>query len=336
MTIKLPDPVSRQADTPLSQITDIVAGGDTPPPDLQTPEVAPDGLPTGNDPFAPVDADSGEPVQVAGAGSALYKVIEKVGKKAVKVVDDLRGKAPERAPDLGAPPPPAPVPAPPAPKPKTLPEIKQGVMERAAKLPPEADAMQTAGRVQTRAATPELVKPPVEPGRTEWRNFRSDKLQAPEDIKRLIDDVATKNQGFQQARRGTVSHAQTRAESQQYGLDDLLQRRPAESWNAAQLTAGRDILLELTTRIDKAARHVTGGKASAEDMLGFRQMLAQHAAVQETLQGAVAEAGRALMGAPCRVPVGSGCGRTGLAHAAERAIDLDNMGDGSPAGCMSP
>ncbi len=284
MTVKLPDPVHPQADTQLSQITNLLSGGDIPLPDAPAPEVARDGLPTVDDPFAPVNADSGEPVQVAGLG--LKEMAKKIGSKIKSATGSLDKAASAATP-------PAPPPAP-KPKPKSLQEIKQGVMERAARLPPEPDAMQQAQRMKTRADTPDPMKPPVEPGRTEWRNFRSDKLQVPDDITRLIDDVAEKNQGFKEARRGVVSHAQTATESQQYGLEDLLRRKPAEAWNAAQLTAGRDILLELSTRIDKAARHVASGAASAEDMLAFRQMLAQHAAVQETLQGAVAEAGRAL------------------------------------------
>jgi|GEM_PF-6811988 len=276
MTFKLPDPSPTQGDAPLAQIVDKLAGGEKPRPEPPAIDVASDGLPTGADPLEPVDTDTGEPIQIAGLGSALKGIVSSIGKKAA------------------SPPPvhPAPPDAAAIPKPKTLPEIKQGVIERAAKLPPQDVAARQAQDITARAASP--IPQVVEPGRTEWRNFRSDRLQTSDDIKALIDDVAMQNDGFTDARRGVVSWQQTADEAQQYHLEDILRRKPAEAWNAAQLTAGRDILLELGKRIQTAAQKVSGADASAEDMLAFRQMLAQHAAVQETLQGAVAEAGRAL------------------------------------------
>lgn len=281
--INFPDPAPAKSSNMVAKITDMLspAGPGVTEPDPLKTEVAADGLPTA-DPFEVRDA--GEPVQVAGIGSMLKNLVRRGGPSAAHHTP---------SPSQITPPPAAVPPAvPPVPKPKTLPEIKQGVMERAAGLPPEADALKQAHDMAARSASP--IPQAIEPGRTEWRNFRSDKLQTTDSIKALIDDVAEKNGGFQEARRGVVSHEATRAESQQYGIEDLLRRKPSQAWNAAQLTAGRDILLELSTRIDKAAKHVTSGNASAEDMLDFRQMLAQHAGVQETLQGAVAEAGRAL------------------------------------------
>jgi hypothetical protein len=285
MTFKLPDPSPTQGDAPLAQIVDKLAGGEKPQLDPPAIDVASDGLTTGADPLETIDTDTGEPIQIAGLGSALKGIVSSIGKKVGQ---------------QAASPPPVHPPAPPAaaasaaaiPKPKTLPEIKQGVIERAAKLPPQDVAAQQAQDITARAASP--IPQAVEPGRTEWRNFRSDKLQTSDDIKALIDDVAMQNDGFTDARRGVVSWQQTADEAQQYNLEDILRRKPAEAWNAAQLTAGRDILLELGGRIQAAAQKVSGAGASADDMLAFRQMLAQHAAVQETLQGAVSEAGRSL------------------------------------------
>lgn len=242
--------------------------------------------------------DDGEPVQVAGVVSALrgaFRAMRKGGKGAEQAAEAAAKEPPPAAAAGATPPPqtppqpPAATPEPPAPKPKrpSVQEIKQGVIDRATPSPGEAAGI---------ANQMNKGKPPgpSDPGRPPYRNFRGDKLQTTDDIKALIDDVAEKHGGFMEARRGTVSHAQTAQEAQQYGLDELLGRKPAEAWNAAQLTAGREILLELSERISKAAALIDGGKASAEDMLAFRQMLGQHAAVQETLQGAVAEAGRAL------------------------------------------
>jgi hypothetical protein len=239
-----------------------------------------------------------EPVQVAGVAGALKGVIGRVLKKGEKAAGAGTEAATdaEKAATAAAPPappnvPPAapqPVAPPPAPKPQraTTEKIKQGVIERSTPDVPEAQGIaseMTSGAKRT-----------VEPGRTGWRNFRSDKLATTDDIKALIDDVAEKTGGNMEARRGVVTNAQTNQEAQQYGIEELLGRKPAEAWNAAQLSAGREILLELSSRISSSAKLIDAGRATPEDMLAFRQMLGTHAAVQETLQGAVAEAGRAL------------------------------------------
>lgn len=282
MTFKI-NPSLADSDASLLQLDNILTGGEasTQPP-LKL-DVASDGLPTEADPLDTVFADTGEPVQVAGF-SALKGLVKGLGR--------TKPQAPTPSLPTAAPQIPPGAPTPTTPKPKTLPEIKQGVIERAAKLPDEAAARQTAQDITARSASP--IPQAVEPGRTEWRNFRSDRLQTTDDIKALIDDAAAQGDGFTEARRGTVSWQQTAAESKQYALEDILRRKPAEAWNAAQLTAGRNILLELGGRIQSAALKITGSGANADDMVAFRQMLAQHSAVQETLQGAVAEAGRAL------------------------------------------
>lgn len=243
--------------------------------------------------------DDGEPIQVAGVASALKGLAGKILRKGEKkAADEAAGAAQDasKAPEApaGATPPPEPPAAPPqapAPEPKppkkTVEQIKADVIKRAT-----PDAEQAAGIAN--AMNRMGIVPPTAPGRTPYRNFRADKLQTTDDIKALIDDVAEKSGGFVEARRGVQSWRDTAGQAKDYGIDELLGRKPAEAWNAPQLHAGREILLELSERIGKAAKIIDSGKASAEDMLAFRQMLGQHAAVQETLQGAVAEAGRAL------------------------------------------
>lgn len=264
--------------------------GDPAAPSL--PPAQPDPLPVdapdvtgGGQPLEGAD----EPVQVAGVAAAIRGIVEKFGG-----VFRKGSKAPANpaAPAAAAPPPPPPPVAKPAPSSAPAPKPAPGPADAAvaAKVPDEAFARGVASEM--RAKQPSV--PPAEPKRTEWRNFRSDKLDTTDKIKALIDDVAERHGGHLEARRGVVSNAQTAQEAKEYGLDELLTRKPSEAWNAAQLSAGREILLELSARIQKAAQAIDTGKATAEDMLAFRMMLGQHAAVQETLQGAVAEAGRAL------------------------------------------
>lgn len=256
----------------------------TPPPapietlDTGEPATLQDGLPL---------PDTSDAVQVAGPISAIKGVVGKVLKGSAK-----EEKAAQEAVNAAAPAPsaPPPTPEPTAPKPpkKTTQQIKQGVMERAVPNVDERTARATADRIMNKPTEP------IEPGRTEWRNFRSDKLATPEGVVSLIDQVAKDAGGFQDARRGTRSWAETNEAAKQYGIDELIGSKPGTAWNAEQLSAGREILLELGGRIERAAPFITSGRASAEDMLQFRQMLAQHAGVQQVLQGAVSEAGRAL------------------------------------------
>ena len=273
-----------------------------PPPDLPVDSTSspatgePDVMPDGTN-----AADLPESVQVAGVAGALRGLLGKVFRKSDKEVTKVvPPSTPPAAATGGATPPPVapkppaaatpPEPKPAAPKPKTPEELDAEALKTVPgfKLPDAKKAEGIASEMTSGAPRT------IDPERTTVRNFRSDKLNTTDDIKALIDNVAEESGGFQKARRGTVSNAQTAEEAKDYGLEDLLRRKPAESWNAAQLSAGREILLELSDRITKAARIVDAGKASPEDMLAFRRLIANHAAVQETLQGAVAEAGRAL------------------------------------------
>lgn len=239
-----------------------------------------------------------EPVQVAGVAGALKGLLgkalrkgEKAAEKGAEAATDAEKAATAAAPPAPpSVPPAAPQPAapPPAPKPRRIIRTQDKAPQPDVPMPDEQKAAAVASEMTSGAPRA------IEPGRTTWRNFRSDKLQTTDDIKALIDNAAEEAGGHMEARRGVVTNEQTAEEAKQYGLDELLRRKPAESWNAAQLSAGREILLELSDRISKAATVIDSGKASAEDMVAFRQMLGQHAAVQETLQGAVAEAGRAL------------------------------------------
>ena len=272
-----------------------------PPPDLPVDSTS---VPTTGEPGVMPDgtntADLPEPVQVAGVAGALKGLLGKFFRKTETEAAKVAPQMPPAAATGGATPPPAapkppaaavpPEPKPAAPKPKTPAELDAEALKKVPgfKLPDAQKAEGIASEMTSGAPRT------IDPERTTVRNFRSDKLNTTDDIKALIDNVAEESGGFQRARRGTVSNEQTAIEAQDYGIEELLTRKPAESWNAAQLHAGREILLELSDRITKAASVIDGGKATPEDMLAFRRLVANHAAVQETLQGAVAEAGRAL------------------------------------------
>lgn len=126
------------------------------------------------------------------------------------------------------------------------------------------------------------------------RNLNFDNLDTPDDVLQMLDDVSYQQDNFLESRRGVVGHEQTKAESAQYGIQDLLGRKPGEAFNAAQITASRNILIDSAEKLQSAAKLIRQGQASEADMLAFRQMVAKHQAVQAQVSGMTAEAGRAL------------------------------------------
>lgn len=128
----------------------------------------------------------------------------------------------------------------------------------------------------------------------EARNINFDYLDTQDDVMQLIDDVSLQQEHFIKERRGTVTHEQTLKEAEQYTIDDLLGRKPSDAFNAAQITSARQILVESGSRIKQASEAILEGQASEADMLAFRQMVAQHSAIQAQVSGMTAEAGRAL------------------------------------------
>lgn len=183
---------------------------------------------------------------------------------------------------------------------KGIDEIQQGVRDRAI---PAVD-QRTADDIQHAAQNPQ----PVEPGRTNipgpgGRNISLKYATTTDDIMSIIDTAGAQNDDFLDARRGVVSHEQTLQESGQFTLKDLLGRKPGAAFSAAQVTGARRILIDSADRIAKASDLVTNGirkpdgsivTASESDLLAFRQMVAQHAAIQAQVAGMTAEAGRAL------------------------------------------
>lgn len=169
-------------------------------------------------------------------------------------------------------------------------------------------------------------------------NIRVDKLESPQDIERALrvaDDVAG---GFDAARRGQISFAETQALAQDLGMtaDDLLARRKGQAFSAEEAYAARSILAKSGNELVNMAKRIRAlsDDPGSEALAAFRKALVRHAAIQEQVSGMTAEAGRALsafrMAADSRdIPgrvleglatAGGGTGR--LQDAAERIVDL--------------
>lgn len=170
-------------------------------------------------------------------------------------------------------------------------------------------------------------------------NIRVDKLNSAEDIGqalKIADNIAG---GFDAARRGQISHAETQALARDLGMtaDDLLARRSGQAFNAEEAYAARAILDKSGKELVAMARRIQrSGDAPGDELLAaFRKALVRHTAIQEQAAGATAEAGRALsafrMAADSRdvpgrvlselVNAGGGPGR--LKDAANAIVDLE-------------
>lgn len=128
-------------------------------------------------------------------------------------------------------------------------------------------------------------------------NIRLDKLNSPQAIKRALVQTERVTGGFDAARRGRITHAETERLAADLGMTvkDLLARRKGEAFNAEQALAARQILARSATDLVNMAKRVArlddpGQEAEA----AFREAWLRHAAIQEQVAGMTAEAGRLL------------------------------------------
>lgn len=171
-------------------------------------------------------------------------------------------------------------------------------------------------------------------------NINLGKLETRADIRRALQNTETAVGGFDAARRGRVSQGETEALASELGMkvDDLLKRRKGQALNAEEALAARQLLAKSSDELVAMAGRVKGG--SDADLAAFRQAWLRHAAIQEQVTGATAEAGRALaqfkMAARSKAVTGrlhpamieGAGGRDRLEEAAGAILDLQNAGVG--------
>jgi hypothetical protein len=131
-------------------------------------------------------------------------------------------------------------------------------------------------------------------------NVRLNTLDSPQAIKRALTQVENVTGGFDAARRGRITHAETEALASDLNMtpQELLARRQGQAFNAEQALAARQILAksgnELVNMARRLKRAADAGEASPAALARFREAIVRHAAIQEQVSGATAEAGRAL------------------------------------------
>jgi len=128
-------------------------------------------------------------------------------------------------------------------------------------------------------------------------NINLARIQAPEDIKAVIENVAERYAADMNiARRGRISHEKTRELADELGMtvEQLLARRQGQAFNAEEAVAARNLLVSSATRVRALAQKIRDGEATDLEKLEFQKALATHQAVQAQVAGLTAEAGRAL------------------------------------------
>ncbi|MFD1610853.1 hypothetical protein ACFSCW_03450 [Sphingomonas tabacisoli] len=171
-------------------------------------------------------------------------------------------------------------------------------------------------------------------------NIDLSRIESTQDIRRVLQNTETRVGGFDAAKRGRITHAETEALASELGMtpDALLKRRRGQALNAEEALAARQLLAKSADEMVRLARKAQGG--SVEDLAAFREAWLRHVAIQEHVTAATAEAGRALQqfrmaakskavfGRVHRALVDASGGRESLEDVAQRIIDLQEAGVG--------
>ena len=127
-----------------------------------------------------------------------------------------------------------------------------------------------------------------------------EKIQAPEDVLNTIRDVGQIAEDPSKVITwGETTDLSTKI-AHENGLNPkhFAQTANAQGWNTANLQAARQTMIEGATQVRDMAQMIQGKRAAGgvtdADLLGFRQLLARHVAMQQTYSGMASEAGRQL------------------------------------------
>jgi hypothetical protein len=161
----------------------------------------------------------------------------------------------------------------------------------------EVAGLVATGTLAGKAAAPKAAPPPPPKAAPEPKfagNINLDNIYAPEEVKQVIRDTAAANRDFTAARRGVISHAETREMASLLGMtpEKLAKRVEGQAFNAEEMLAARELLVTQATKVRDLAKVAQGG--ADVDKLKFAEELTRLVAIQEQVAGATAEAGRTL------------------------------------------
>jgi len=126
-------------------------------------------------------------------------------------------------------------------------------------------------------------------------NINLNNIDSTEQVDNLIKNVAEQDAPkINEARREAITLEETEKLADDLGLtvEQLLDRRKGEAFNAEQAVAARKIMVASGENLFKLSKKAATG--SDEDVAIFARALAQHRAIQAQVSGLTAEAGRAL------------------------------------------
>jgi hypothetical protein len=144
-------------------------------------------------------------------------------------------------------------------------------------------------------ATDGRVSIPSDTGGQVFINFA--RINEPEDVKSALDRMAGAFKGsIDEATRGVQTNEETARLADELGMsvDDLLQRRKGQPFNAEQSLAARRLWGASAQKLVEAAEKASSPNAGAVDQYAFRKMMATHYAIQAEVIGARTETARAL------------------------------------------
>src|SRR5690606_18689796 len=112
------------------------------------------------------------------------------------------------------------------------------------------------------------------------------RIQAPDDIKKLIDEMAQSQKGdIKAAQRGVRTWEQTKLSATQVDAwDELMKRAPGGMLNAEQSLAARQLWVTSATKLAEVSKLAVTNPSEA-NLVAFRQMLATHYAIQKEVIG---------------------------------------------------
>jgi len=122
------------------------------------------------------------------------------------------------------------------------------------------------------------------------------RITAGKDVKNLIEDTAKQYAGkFNEATRGVIKHETTQEVAEALGMtaSKLLKRKKGKAMNAEEITAARNLMVSSASYTNDLAK-VANATGNKKDLATFIEAFQRHAAIQEQVTGATAEAGRAL------------------------------------------
>lgn len=193
-------------------------------------------------------------------------------------------------------PPPAPrIRAPRAPEAATVEELAPApavtpVAPTAPTIPVTQENVARAARTLENMAAPADEAAPIA---DKVGNINVSKLNATDDVKRLIDEVSKSNDAFIEARRGIVPIDEINRLADKVDLEEIIGRKIGQPLNAEQTTAARRAVVASAEDLFTTARDYL---ATGDQNLRTKALEAvmRQAAFQEQLAGAKAELGRAM------------------------------------------